>query len=106
MSAKQHTPGPWSAYGCAVIMGEPNHGGRANHAARYIGSSAPEDIDAMPQEEDLANASLMAAAPDLLAALEEIAHSVSSDCAADDAEFIHGLQKVARAAIAKAGGAA
>jgi hypothetical protein len=49
---------------------------------------------------DPANARLIAAAPELLAALKEIAHSSASDCA-DEWEFIRAVQKIARAAIEK-----
>ena len=61
-----HTPGPWAA----SYDGDPVQIGTAD---RFIGMTLP----AHPQDatsEDYANATLMAAAPELLAALEGVIH--------------------------------
>lgn len=56
-----HTPGPWCAIGAAV-----------NAPARYADSQNIADCRALlPDAEIRANARLMAAAPDLLAALQD-----------------------------------
>ena len=96
MSAK-HTPGPWMP-GCK------SHGASCRHPAimsddgqvaiaAWQGSEAATD----------ANARLIAAAPELLKALQALTHSL------DYADLLHDDQrkafKHARDAIAKAGGA-
>ena len=72
MNAK-HTPGPWEiAYGCCIVGKRPDGSGLPLSVAEvktpiHLGQN---DIDAMH-----CNARLIAAAPDLLAALELIAES-------------------------------
>jgi hypothetical protein len=86
----QHTPGPWVADGYNVKQP------RGRYIAYTGPSHTPEDI--YPKScamEDKANANLIAAAPDLLAALEELlyGHTDKAEC-------------MASAAIAKAKGEA
>lgn len=92
MSAAQHTPGPWTsqagiirtAGGAVAIL--PN--------GLYCVRSAARNAD-----ENQANARLIAAAPELLAGLEQVLHWIDCDC--DRSK--HSLE-AARAAIAKAKG--
>ena len=91
---QQHTPAPWYAQYGAILVGV--------NAPRAIA-----DVDRDTDEGD-ANARLIAAAPDLLAALEEAGSLLDalSDGYADigaDTRVIS-RRKAARAAIAKARG--
>lgn len=70
----QHTPGPWSAYiskkakvVCVSIGEKPN--GRNPSIVNWPGF---ESCD-LPLDQQIANARLIAAAPDMYAALEQIA---------------------------------
>jgi hypothetical protein len=91
---KQHTPGPWVAY-------DDSNDGKTNRfeiAARgktvaYIYHSVPE--------EDLPNAFLIAAAPDLLEALQSL---IDMDVAYQRGPKVEDAVEVAKAAIAKATG--
>lgn len=88
MSA-QHTPGPWRAV--AGIDQMSDFGTTIHHRGRYGVYS-----DADTHGDDKADADLIAAAPDLLAALQSAMDALGGEC------FDWGP---ARAAIAKAGGA-
>ena len=79
-----HTPGPWRTTGLNV---------RAGDALICYATNHWED-DLTPESERQANAHLIASAPDLLSALERLAHPM-----ADDDDLDH-----ARAIIAKAKG--
>lgn len=98
----QHTPGPW------LVNFEQNKFDSRHSKVQVVdGSSASlnngglplvlANVNAMPFNDEsvpLANAHLIAAAPDLLAALERLAHPMADD---DDLNY-------ARAIIAKAKG--
>lgn len=97
-----HTPGPWAALSHGVIVGGVTRGTWPSSRQDALASVYRVDID--NQGSQLSNAQLMAAAPDLLAALQVIVALDDGDNAElwdFDAEF-----SAARAAIAKATGAA
>jgi hypothetical protein len=84
MSAK-HTPGPWRVFGYD------------------IGTSPDETLAvvcAMDDNTDDANATLIAAAPDLLAALVELDAWAMNESGAD---YPNGTFEIVRAALRKAG---
>lgn len=90
----KHTPGPWA-------VDESRHDGCINRIKpfRHIGMASGYKVKPGDPEENEANARLMAAAPDLLEALEAfIAHGEQA--------FGHDFEVMiqARAAIAKARG--
>jgi hypothetical protein len=64
----KHTPGPWAAHGCAVYTADNWSEGR-NLGGLLVAVASPAEADSQPQDEDLANARLIAAAPELLEAL-------------------------------------
>lgn len=86
-STTNHTPGPWRVHAVAGLIQEAN----GHSIAAYTGTS---------QDEADANARLIAAAPELLAALEHLL-ALNSGCAPEEEE--RGWDQ-ARAAIAKATG--
>ena len=90
MSAPQFTPGPW--YG----------DGREDKALLLVYTERGRDICFVPEDgaEDQANAHLIAAAPDLYEALDQILWSFGSDIRDYDAD----LHTLAYAALAKARG--
>jgi hypothetical protein len=81
---KTHTPGPWRTTGLNVRAGDALICYATNHWAD----------DETPENERQANANLIAAAPELLSALERLAHPMADD---DDLDY-------AREIIAKAKG--
>ncbi len=95
------TPGPWtvdvardiryihSAAGDIILQFSPLYDGIDNAAAK-------NECDA--------NARLIAAAPDLLAALQEIVREPQGKTVADNAKVLSAVIRIARAALAKAGG--
>ena len=85
-----HTPGPWTA----------GNDGYIYSAGDIVADST---FGCLPQIEGDHNARLIAAAPDLLAALETIANSEPMDGDSFVCDF-DTLQSVARAAIRKAKG--
>jgi hypothetical protein len=93
----QHTPGPWTVepYDNTDLCGIY----RVWEVQRRL---VGEDEQAI-QREELANARLIAAAPELLAALERIESAVRSG---DMRSLVVSLQGIVRAAIAKARGGA
>ena len=96
----QHTPGPWvtskGAYG-ALHVGPAT----LDHPGREVAQYAAErGRDLLAQRE--ADAALIAAAPDMLAALQDIMAESSRDD--DDHDVIATIQGICRAAIAKAKG--
>lgn len=108
-SAMAHTPGPWAFRPeTSAIVGATHHVGE-NYAYETIGHlSESIFIDASERE---ANARLIAAAPDLLAALENIISLAERGAkSGNDPEmtdiWLRGDIAAARAAIARATGAA
>jgi hypothetical protein len=93
MSA-QHTTGPWNrGFGNYVYQGEHKAPGQRLIAVCEPTARTREDWD-----ETFANAKLIAAAPELLAALQlYLAHASEPECA-----IWRHVQQKARAAIAKA----
>jgi hypothetical protein len=94
----KHTPGPWKAddKGKAVFIPL-----RAHHCEQLgiqVGFVSWED-----DKESLANARLIAAAPELLEALKRIA-KIGNQPYGTDYEEIDEAREIARAAIAKAEG--
>ena len=92
----KHTPGPWSVSG---------RDGDEIWAARTFGATAIATVD--PGEDSRANARLIAAAPDLLVALKEIAKGegpFSRRPLEHAANTIEHMKEIARAAIAKTEG--
>jgi hypothetical protein len=98
--ASKHTPGPWNVE-TANKYGEIRITASATKKHTYlIALTSPDCPDSQTQE---ANTSLMAAAPDLLAALESLLPAYDDARAAGHGEI---LIAQARAAIAKAKGEA
>ena len=115
-SATKHMPGPWRAgkgYGVANV--EIESGGRPSRIVAFVPTKEPvegKDIPGtvwVPSEEREANARLIAAAPDLLAALEDTNCSVCDvyigEPAPEGEEPCY-MCATARKAIAKARGGA
>jgi hypothetical protein len=99
----KHSPGPWkrgNAYGAA-----PNHAICADYVvvARVVESAgiAVGEGKRTPYDHGDANARLIAAAPDLLAALQNVVNSIALH--GDGPELQHDLYK-ARQAISRATG--
>ena len=114
---KQHTPGPWVVN--LTTDGQPYITQADSVAEKTLGEPDPRFICKVGCEspaygwtsEDLENARLIAAAPELLEALESIANNrLSVDVPNDEIDkhdYAQGwdeLVKIARAAIAKAKG--
>lgn len=97
MKKQQHTPGPWFITGRMTKYVEARIPGRM---IQEVASCGPTAADNGYGDQQMANARLIAAAPDLLEALEEIVSAADGDgwCQLDA-----NLRK-ARAAIAKATG--
>lgn len=89
MSTK-HTPGPWRRVDCYIYGGPPGTGSHVADASPFGPMADAGVADA--------NARLIAAAPDLLAALEALMHTTE-----DDLHYLDVCQR-ARAAIRKARG--
>jgi hypothetical protein len=97
MNTAQHTPGPWSfeeLNGILEIIDETGLGTIAQLLTIESGIS----------EEDIANARLISAAPDMLSALETIASRMSEN--ADGRELYGDWIAIAEEAINKAKGEA
>lgn len=94
-----HTPGPWRVF--------PGHfpGIDANSDSVVLFGRHYEDcgIRGVNEEERLANANLIAAAPDMLAALRDALHTLEHS-SGDEPGWAKGSIAVIRAAIAKAEG--
>ena len=104
MSETKHTPGPWSVYDQRHLF--TNHEGSARLIAGNIWIACVHGSHVGPQskEEADANISLIAAAPELLEALESlIANVYSCACTMPTKEEREAWDK-ADAAIAKAEG--
>lgn len=94
----KHTPGPWRVHPYEVRCGEYNSGRDVGTAGRAVCTAIGEFEAGEMGAEAMANAALIAAAPELLAALHFIA-----DEAHDPEMSVERIVAVARAAIAKAG---
>ncbi len=72
---KAHTPGPWEYADFGLIVGP---GPEGIHADIYIAEISTEDDEGRvaPAEQLTANANLIAAAPELLEALERVLEAV------------------------------
>jgi hypothetical protein len=88
VDVSQHTPGPWTAFSTNVDAGDVHNDG-VRVAKCWSSTFAP------PPQEAIANARLIAAAPELLAALEAVVRV--ADRKTDEFDLAH-------AAIAKAKG--
>ena len=99
----QHTPGPWDR---GENWGDPNdgytiRGGNDSHIADVYGRHHPDDIVSAAQ--GLANARLIAAAPDLLAALESLLYMYGDSISARLTRHIEAWED-ARSAVKAATG--
>ena len=94
----KHTPRPWRRSGNQILIS----GGY--FSLSY--SSARKTTREASRAERNANLDLIAASPDLLAALEEIAEWESCECQWSPEEKIRHFRRVAYAAVAKAEGRA
>lgn len=103
----KHTPGPWKT---ADITSRGTHvywriEAPSKHVAGVSVDVTLYPVDVVAVSEELkANARLIAAAPDLLAALEALEVAVSMDFSLDRDSRINAAASGARAAIAKARG--
>jgi hypothetical protein len=100
-----HTPGPWKADNWSDIS--VNRNGKPTLVARAWQSSHDMPSHPIKSIEAAANARLIAAAPDLLAALNEILVIVNEgtkECHKRGGTRLGNIDDVARAAIAKAEG--
>lgn len=104
MSNTKHTPGPWAigmrggANSCVIYARDGADQFNDSGVAQIFGLYQNQPIENQRDATALANARLIAASPDLLAALEATMHYVPKDSA-----FTY---PAARAAIAKAKGGA
>lgn len=85
-----HTPGPWTATPSGLITAGP----RGLHIAQAATTGMGHAADA--------NARLLAAAPEMLAALQWFATELADDSAIDMAKLINEMERKTRAAITKA----
>jgi hypothetical protein len=77
MMNTQHTPGPWEPHGCTVsTLTRWENGNKLGGG--IVAVSYDPFIDEIPSDEQEANARLIAAAPDLLAACEACANTIRS----------------------------
>lgn len=83
--APAHTPGPWKGNGTLIESDAPSYIASVNYAGSV--------------EETRANARLIAAAPELLAALERIAYAPFGRAEATHAEVLDDITRLARAAL-------
>jgi hypothetical protein len=86
MKTHTHTQGKWRSYGCTIYSGEMviagSHCEGNRNLRRCLSSDDVPNSEGLCGEgwdEALANARLIAAAPDLLAALQSLTHPMSSD---------------------------
>lgn len=96
MQQVKHTPGPWYV--------QPEQDGAFTIWANelQLGEVTPDDMgDKLPAQ---ANAALIAAAPDMLAALEWWQAQMRDDSCDDMGKLLDDMSAKARAAIAKAKG--
>jgi hypothetical protein len=101
MNAIQHTPGPWAApsdhsYGDIGIVAD----------SRLLAMVTNDEDQPIADSEQMANARLMAAAPELLAAISTLVGIAETDCMDDKSNVWRSAMIAADAAIAKAEGRA
>lgn len=113
---QKHTPGPWAvvdvrAKGALVYFRIDAGESRVGFAGTYLVDRVGNKTKAVADEEAEANAHLIAAAPDLLEALDaaQLALAAVADAAAQEgfgqlADLIDGCMVNARTAIARARG--
>ena len=94
----QHTPGPWRFTTDAIAIWN-SPAAKKTLCIADMGSEGSPDID---YAETIANARLIAAAPELLAALIELDHHMMTEMPLGT--YPNGTFEVVRAAIAKATG--
>lgn len=101
MSTK-HTPGPWTIanYPQAVVVQTESHKKTAYGASRYAAIGGFDRSDPEQMAEALANARLIAAAPELLAAIQNVMPFLEKSYQAGPVTHPYLVQL--RAAIAKA----
>lgn len=87
MSNAKHAPGPWTAQGLAIVASDRSFVGRV-----YPWCADPQDAECAK-----ANASLIAAAPELLEALEDLMEAVKDHYEAGGYEWKHALAAIAKA---------
>ena len=95
MTKDTHTPGPWTAYAGCIYAGESD---KPTHIARTVKADSASGTSVGNRERRWRNALLLAAAPELLTALQVLVndpHDTEPDCWAN-----------AKAAIDKATGGA
>ena len=82
---QQHTPGPWK---CSQYLGHPAWSVHMDAGDRGRGSTIVDGVAGIDLEQRLANARLIAAAPDLLEALQHlmVAHGEQLDYAFQQAQ--------------------
>jgi hypothetical protein len=93
MSEEKHTPGPWK-------IGTPPPNGEQTIGTQSGMMVAVAVTGVNFEQQTIANAKLIAAAPDLLEALQSIVASAEDGCSAINTRFLI----TAKAAIAKATG--
>ncbi len=96
----KHTPGPWRAdenHGCKEIKGRKSPGRQGQYQTEICYTPGLHDDD-----EDMANAWLIAAAPDLLEALRTLATEAVDSVEYGDWPELQEAVDAARAAIKKA----
>lgn len=103
--SEPYTPGPWALH---EIVGDFTHGIRANGeiVSGYVAFVNTRWAHPNQCAEQLANAKLIAAAPELLAALHDFEREISSRFGRDEdmSPQLRAVVRVARAAVAKAEG--
>ena len=99
-----HTPGPWTVRGQGFVVGGEGDALNADYVALTLITAPSVPSNHQPDaEEARANAHLMAAAPELFAALKLLLTTHDASCVDAEACQIGGID-LARAAIAKAEG--
>jgi hypothetical protein len=114
MNEQKHTPGPWEMHMTAdrieIRMGSRVGGGNPYQPHHEFEVCELFDLDDEQKDEVIANASLTAASPDLLAAcqavLETAEESFENGELAIWSDAVGELSKIVEAAIAKATGGA
>lgn len=113
----KHTPGPWTVSGAIKLVGDPNADGAWNlycadvlptsedFLGTICGIQSADHVKGISREEAEANARLIAAAPDLLEALQVAELACAELCQGqDEANECWNTLRTVRAASAKAEG--
>lgn len=108
MAETKHTPGPWEVWkGHLTVVAGPtkrNTSAVVSGARRTVAEADCDDFD--PTEEELANAALIASAPELLESLMAIVGETELDGTYAPEVVLDSIRHLAEAAIAKAEGRA